>query len=269
MTHSNVLLYDEVREADMFQSKERRRERLRGTLLSTPQEQTLRDVIPWYRRLSDADRNELHGHIQVLFSEKHFEGASGLEVTEAMKLIICAHAALLLLHRKTDYFPRLVTIIVYPAAYAAKTQIQTGRGVLSEVIETRAGESWTSGVLILAWEDVEKDLAGVPATRSVILHEFAHQLDAGSGIMNGAPVLSDRELQQHWPEALSAAYERLSSATRQHEHTLLRPYGAKNPSEFFAVATEAFFLYPVDLQRGEPDLYSALCQYFKQDPASW
>ncbi|MCK5246749.1 zinc-dependent peptidase [Candidatus Bipolaricaulota bacterium] len=55
----------------------------------------------------------------------------------------------------------------------------------------------------------------------------------------------------------------------QHEHTLLRSYGAKNPPEFFAVATEAFFLYPVELQRGEPDLYSALCQYFRQDPASW
>ena len=49
----------------------------------------------------------------------------------------------------------------------------------------------------------------------------------------------------------------------------LRPYGAKNPSEFFAVATEAFFLYPTELQRGEADLYSALCQYFKQDPVSW
>lgn len=253
----------------MFQSKERRRERLRKTMFPDAWKQTLRDTTPWYRRLSVKDREELHGHIHVLLSEKHFEGAGGLELTEEMKLIVCAHAALLLLHRETDYFPKLTSILIYPEAYAVKTRVQTGHGVFSEVVETRAGESWTSGTLILAWEDVTRDLANDRATRSVVLHEFAHQLDAGSGVMDGAPVLSNRELQHYWPEALSDAYERLSQATRQHEQTLLRPYGAKNPAEFFAVATEAFFLYPVELQRGEVDLYSALCQYYKQDPASW
>ena len=229
----------------------------------------LNNAVPWYGRLPVDDRDELHGHMHVLLSEKHFEGAGGLELTEGMKLIVCAHAALLLLHRETDYFPKLTSILIYPEAYAVKRRVQTGSGVFSEVVETRAGESWTSGTLILAWEDVARDLANPQATQSVVLHEFAHQLDAGSGVMDGAPILSGRELQHHWPEALSDAYERLSQATRQHEQTLLRSYGAKNPAEFFAVATEAFFLYPVELQCGEPDLYAALCQYFKQDPASW
>jgi MtfA peptidase len=253
----------------MFQSKERRRERLRETLFPETWKRHLGSSVPWYRRLPVEDREELHGHIHVLLSEKHFEGAGGIKATEGMKLIVCAHAALLLLHRETDYFPKLTSILIYPEAYAAKRQTRDARGVLSEVIEARAGESWTSGTLILAWNDVARDLANTQANRSVVLHEFAHQLDAGSGVMNGAPVLSGRELQHHWPDALSKAYERLSQATRQHEQTLLRPYGAKNPAEFFAVATEAFFLYPVQLQRGEADLYSALCQYFKQDPASW
>ena len=253
----------------MFLSKERLRERIRQTSFPETWKRLLRDTVPLYSRLPDDDREELHGHMHVLLSEKHFEGAGGIEATEGMKLIICAHAGLLLLHRETDYFPKLITILIYPGAYAVKTKIRSERGVLSEVVETRAGESWTLGTLILAWEDVERDLARTPSTHSVVLHEFAHQLDAGSGVMNGAPVLSDRELRQHWPDALSDAYERLSQATRQHERTLLRPYGAKNPPEFFAVAAEAFFLYPVDLQRGEPDLYSALCQYFKQDPAGW
>jgi MtfA peptidase len=253
----------------MFQSKERRRERLRETVFPDAWKRILQDALLLYRRLPAEDREELHGHMHVLLSEKHFEGAGGLELTEGMKLIVCAHAALLLLHRETDYFPKLTSILIYPEAYAVKRKIRDERGVLSEVVETRAGESWTSGTLILAWTDVIRDLANAQATRSVALHEFAHQLDAGSGVMDGAPVLSSRELQHHWPEALSQAYERLSQATRQHEQTLLRPYGAKNPAEFFAVSTEAFFLYPVELKRGEADLYSALCQYFKQDPASW
>lgn len=253
----------------MFQSKERRRERIRGSMFSDEWREFLRDSVPLYRRLPVEDREELDGHIHVLLSEKHFEGAGGLELTEGMKLIICAHAALLLLHRETDYFPKLVTILIYPGTYAVKMQTRSDRGVLSEVVETRAGESWTSGTLILAWDDVARDLAIERATRSVVLHEFAHQLDAGSGVMDGAPILSDRELRYQWPDALSDAYDRLSQATRQRERTLLRPYAAKNPPEFFAVATEAFFLYPIELQRGEADLYAALCHYFKQDPANW
>ena len=253
----------------MFQSKERRRERVRETPFSERWKQLLFHRAPLYRSLPAEDRDELHGHIQVLLAEKHFEGVGGIEVTEGMKLIICAHAALLLLHRETDYFPKLISVLIYPGAYAVKTQSRDERGVFSEVVETRAGESWTLGTLILAWEDVGQDLASIPATRSVILHEFAHQLDAGSGVMNGAPILSDRKLQHDWPEALSEAYERLLRAARQHEPSLLRSYGAKNPPEFFAVATEAFFLYPVQLKQGEADLYSALCHYFKQDPASW
>ncbi len=253
----------------MFQSNKRRRERVRETPFPENGIQLLLHQAPLYRSLPAEDRDELHGHIQVLLAEKHFEGVGGIEVTQDMRLIVCAHAALLLLHRETDYFPKLVSVLIYPGAYAVKTQTRDERGVLLETIEARAGESWTLGTLILAWDDVKRDLASVPATRNVILHEFAHQLDAGSGVMNGAPILSDRKLQHDWPDALSEAYERLLQAARQHEPSLLRAYGAKNPPEFFAVATEAFFLYPVQLQRGEPDLYSALCHYFKQDPARW
>lgn len=253
----------------MFQSKERRRERIRETPFPERWKHLLLDRVPLYRSLPMEDHDELQGHIQVLLAEKHFEGAGGFDVTEDVKLVVCAHAALLLLHRETDYFPKLVSILIYPGTYAVKAQTRDERGVLLETIEARAGESWTLGTLILAWDDVERDLASVPATRNVILHEFAHQLDAGSGVMNGAPILSDRQLQHDWPDALSEAYDRLLQAARQHEPSLLRQYGAKNPPEFFAVATEAFFLYPVQLKRGEADLYSALCHYFKQDPASW
>jgi Mlc titration factor MtfA (ptsG expression regulator) len=47
----------------------------------------------------------------------------------------------------------------------------------------------------------------------------------------------------------------------------LQPYGATNPAEFFAVATEAFFDVPVALQANEPDLYDVLRDFYRQDPA--
>jgi hypothetical protein len=49
---------------------------------------------------------------------------------------------------------------------------------------------------------------------------------------------------------------------------VLRPYAGTNPSEFFAVATEAFFEQPVPLRAEKPDLYGVLQRFYRQDPAS-
>jgi Mlc titration factor MtfA (ptsG expression regulator) len=48
----------------------------------------------------------------------------------------------------------------------------------------------------------------------------------------------------------------------------LRPYGATDPAEFFAVATEAFLDVPLALEANEPHLYEVLCGYYRQDPAA-
>ncbi|MGB0066813.1 MAG: zinc-dependent peptidase, partial [Isosphaeraceae bacterium] len=45
-------------------------------------------------------------------------------------------------------------------------------------------------------------------------------------------------------------------------------YGATNPAEFFAVATECFFEKPIPLRRKHPQLYEELKAYYRQDPAS-
>ena len=251
----------------MFRSKAKRRRQIRDHSFPEDRKRFLTQNVPLVRRLSAEDRDELYGHIQVLLAEKHFEGASGLELSDEIKLVVCAQASILLLHRETDYYPKLISILIYPGPYAARHPVRDPRGVVSNVLETRAGESWTSGTLILSWENVQRDLMATGRAENVVLHEFAHQLDAGSGAMNGAPILSERELQKVWPEALRRAFERLEAATQAHERSVLRPYGAKNPSEFFAVSTEAFFMQPRILKQHEPELYGALCQYYKQDPA--
>jgi len=50
---------------------------------------------------------------------------------------------------------------------------------------------------------------------------------------------------------------------------VLNHYGATNPAEFFAVATEAFFEKPRQLKTRHPELYEQLACYYEQDPAEW
>ena len=51
--------------------------------------------------------------------------------------------------------------------------------------------------------------------------------------------------------------------------TLLDPYAATAPAEFFAVVTEVFFGQPRELEALHPLLYEQLRSYYRLDPARW
>ena len=70
-----------------------------------------------------------------------------------------------------------------------------------------------------------------------------------------------------WAEVLSEEFLRLRDASEQGHDSLLDEYGATDPAEFFAVATEHFFERPRQLLAGAPDLYRVLQEYYRQDPA--
>ena len=46
-------------------------------------------------------------------------------------------------------------------------------------------------------------------------------------------------------------------------------YGATNPAEFFAVATETFFERPKEMAEHHQALFQQLKEYYKLDPSGW
>jgi Mlc titration factor MtfA (ptsG expression regulator) len=224
--------------------------------------------VPYVRRLPPEDQAELMGHVQVLLHEKNFEGCGGLQVTDEIKVTIAAQAAVLLLHRETDYFPRLTTILVYPAAYWANARRQEPGGITVEGPEARAGESWRADTVVLSWDDVRKGASDIHDGHNVVFHEFAHQIDGESGGTEGAPDLGSRSRYVAWARVLGHEFETLREEIRKDHATLLDRYGATNPAEFFAVATECFFERPRALKRLHPELYDQLAGFFRQDPAT-
>src|SRR6478672_9087192 len=101
---------------------ERRRERLRAQPFPSAWRAILERNLAFFRRPSEADRQELLGHVRIFLAEKHFEGAGGLELTDEIRVTIAAQACLLLLHRDTDYYPELISIIVYPTTYVVPSE---------------------------------------------------------------------------------------------------------------------------------------------------
>ena len=123
-----------------FLFKSKRRERLRGRPLTAEQRAILRRNVPYVFTLSDEDQRELEGHIQVFLAEKRFEGCGGLAMTEEIELTIAAQACLLLLHRETDYYSGLGSILVYPSAYVVKKTRQKLGDLVVEGDQVRVGE---------------------------------------------------------------------------------------------------------------------------------
>jgi Mlc titration factor MtfA (ptsG expression regulator) len=249
---------------DFFKS--RRRAVLRKEALSEEERATVRRNVPYLARLSDSDRKEHEGLVRVFLAEKSFEGCGGLELTEEMKLTIAAQACLLLLHRQTDVFPDVDSILVYPSAYRAPSRRREG-GVVIEGEQARLGESWSRGVVVLAWDHVKSGAAQPADGQNVVLHEFAHQLDGEDGTMDGAPDLGARARYTSWAHVLGEEFGELSAKLHAGRASDIDPYGATNPAEFFAVVTEMFFEKPRALRQRHPALYGELAAFYQQDPA--
>jgi Mlc titration factor MtfA (ptsG expression regulator) len=250
--------------------KDRHRKRLKTRPFPNEWLKVIKARVAFFVRLAVADQAELLEHVQVFLAEKSFEGCAGQEITDEVRVTIAAQACLLLLHRKTDYFPRLITILVYPSTYLADENRPITAEIWEEGKNARLGETARQmGSMVLAWDAVKSGAADPSDGKNVVLHEFAHQLDFENLAADGTPALATREQQLAWREVMRTEFASLRAADQTGIPTLLDTYGATNAAEFFAVAIEAFFERPLRLRSQHPRLYAQLGEYFRQDPAGF
>jgi hypothetical protein len=229
----------------------------------------LRSRMPLYARLPAELQRQLERHVQVLVAEKQFTGCDGLEVTEEMRVMVAAQAALLVLNRAGTPYPNLRQVLLYPAAFVVERLRPEPSGVLQETRQVLTGESWSRGQVVLSWEDVLHGAAVPDDGANVALHEFAHQLDQEKGFANGAPYLGGRDRYSSWSQVLAREFAQLQWASAQGWPTLINPYGATDPAEFFAVVSEVFFEQPARMAAEHPALYAELSGLYRVDPARW
>ncbi|MDN4038357.1 zinc-dependent peptidase [Massilia sp. YIM B02443] len=230
--------------------------------------------VSQYQGMDEDERGRLGRMVQRFLHEKKFVGCAGLEVTDEMRVTIAGQACLLLLGRvgedgRGPIYPTLDMVLLYPGAFLAPRRQLDASGVVTEERQDLLGESWGDGRVILSWEHVRRaDGSGGPA-HNVVLHEFAHQLDSESGNTNGAPYLGSSERYRSWSEVLSRDFATLRHEAMWGRHGVLDHYGATNPAEFFAVATESFFEQPYELAASHPALYQEFLRYYRVDPRQW
>ena len=260
--------------ASWWQSWQARRERASLQRRTIPDDLWKRTLVryPFLQRRAASDAAELRRLTSLFLDCKEFTCTGRLRLTDAMAVAIAAQAALPVLRLGLHAYDRFVGIVIHPDAVVARRSHQDDDGVVHEYEETLAGEAMEGGPVMLSWPDVR--LSGHSAAQgyNVVIHEFAHVLDMAGGWSGAAqgrvPQLPPALQAADWVALLGEQYRRFVARVEAGEETALDPYGATAEEEFFAVASECFFVNPIAMQGEHAALYRMFTVLYGQDPAA-
>jgi hypothetical protein len=191
--------------------------------------------------------------VQIFIDEHHFEGIEGVTITTDLRLGVAAGAALLL-HGRPDWeLDGTSSVLFYPDAF----DDQYFGGDYADY----DGMAHEQGPILLSARAVEESWADPTDGSNVVLHELAHLFDFKNEGADGIPSLMDPASEEVWQRLVRKEMRRV-----RRRQSLLRPYAATAPSEFFAVAVEVFFEQPGPLKDEHPELFNALQSFFALDP---
>lgn len=221
------------------------------------------DLLQRYRR-EECER--LRNLVGDFLNNKAIEGAGGLEVTDEMRRLISVQACVPILNLGLDHYKGWYSVVVYPGEFRVPYEYVDMAGVVHKTSRDLSGESWHRGPVILSWQHTEDGARGLDATGNLVIHEFAHKLDLLNGKANGMPPLHADMDRRAWTNAFTAAFEDFQERINSARALPFNAYGGVSPGEFFAVASEAFFVNPQAVYSAYPEVYRMLRQFYRQDP---
>lgn len=237
----------------------------RAALPDTWRDLTAASLAHW-PLLDDQERDRL-GELMNELTLRRWEAANGFELTDEIRVVIAAQAALLVLGLGIECYRDVTAVIVHPSTVTLRGERPgPAPGLATDAPLTVAGQTHARrGPVLIAWDAARSGARHPERGYNVVLHEFAHKLDMLDGMVDGTPPLPDPAARQRWVDVCTDEYRRLRTGE---DGSPLRGYAAVNPGEFFAVATEVFFDRPIELAARKPALYAVLRDFYRQDPAA-
>ena len=225
---------------------------------------------PFLQRRDAADAAELRRLTSLFLDRKEFSAAGGLRLSDAMVVTIAAQAVLPVLRLGLSGYDGFVGIVVHPGQVVARREVTDEEGLVHAYDEVLAGEAMEGGPVMLSWHDVRLSAPLASRSYNVVIHEFAHVLDMADGLADGVPLLPPHIARGEWIATLHAEFEafvaRVDLLGDGAPQPALDPYGAEGREEFFAVASEAFFVNAGAFKAEHPVLYDLFSRFYGQDP---
>ncbi|XHS77733.1 zinc-dependent peptidase [Burkholderiaceae bacterium UC74_6] len=212
--------------------------------------QTLQSY-PFLAARSEAELIELRRLCSLFLADKEFHGAAGFEVTDEVALAVAAQACLPVLKLGLEWLDGFKGIVMHAGEVLAPREVTDDDGIVHAYDEELAGEAMEGGPLMLAWSAVQEAGAEHEAVFNVVIHEFAHVLDMRRGGSQN--------------ELLESVWGRWCRRIDRGMASCIDAYGMTSLEEFFAVASEAFFVAPEVLEKEQPALCRLLSDFYRQD----
>ena len=243
--------------------------------------------VPASSGLTTAERVRLLQLSRDLIGRAHWEGCRGVVVDEPMQLVIAAQACLMTLRMPGEHYENLRQILIYPSTFvprpACTKPVRLTVGYDEPIPEL--GETWSNGVVVLAWDSVQEGVGDPHDGKNVVYHEFAHVLADEHALLppsrdtavfgwyvhydelggDPEPGLPNPD---EWRRVLDESFQRLKSRLAAGQPSVLGEYAATKKAELIAVGSEAFFEKPGALRDEDPEFYAQLSAFYCQDPAA-
>ena len=207
----------------------------------------LHEAVPIYHRVPWELRAPLQDRMLSFIDGKHFRAGGTLEeVSDEQRVVIAAHAALLLVNREAaSCYGEVLGVRVHEGGTAAA-----------------ALECATPSHPVVLWDAARRAVLDPHDAVSPLVPALL--LRMGGAVQEGAPDLRLTAWGRLQSDAFAEhlGFEALGNFMERYE-------AAGDAAAFCAAATEAFFTHSQSLLQRDRALYEALRQFYKLDPARW
>jgi MtfA peptidase len=237
--------------------------------------------FPFLARRDASDQAGLRQLTRDFLDRKEFHGAQGLHISDEIAVAVAAQACLPVLHlrapyRGLDWYDDFVGIVVHAGPVRAQRETVDDVGVVHRYHEELSGEAMQDGPVMLSWQDVAGAGHSAREGYNVVIHEFVHKIDMRDGVPDGCPPLlagfmgqrSAAAARRTWHTSMLKHHQDFCDQLRIAERfggaqPWLDPYAGESVDEFFAVASEAYFVNPEAFARDFATLVPLFDAFFK------
>lgn len=214
--------------------------------------------VPFYAPLNKQSKNLFEHKVHEFLVNVRITGIQ-TQVTETDKLLIAASAVIPIFAFPEWQYLNLQEVLIYPNSFNHEFETEGNeRHILGMV-----GTGYMEGNMILSKQALHHGFKNETDKHNTAIHEFVHLIDKADGNVDGIPeLLLEKQYVLPWLDLVKQEIDQILEGKSD-----IRPYGATNKAEFFAVLSEYFFERPALLKKREPELYKLLVGIFDQNLA--
>lgn len=227
----------------------------------------LKKEVPTYHRLPTELKRKLEASTNIFLHEVRIKGYKRSTVTEKEKVMVAAHACILLLGWRRSCYNGIRQVLIYPSDISTKSLGSVAKS--SKLPKLISGLWRNDGTIRLSLEAAKYGAALPYDGNNVVFHEFAHELDSLYGFSGGITAPDSNVIVNFFRTWLFRRELKKLRHAKQQESAVISDYGTTNQAELFACATEGFFERPADLKSKHPAIYNRLQKIYRLDPAAW